>query len=36
MSDLPHTRRREAERYLEICRGEGLTKVRIGNPWLLR
>ncbi|TDA31071.1 MAG: radical SAM protein [Hadesarchaea archaeon] len=36
MSDLPHTRRREAERYLEICREEGLTKVRIGNPWLLR
>jgi pyruvate formate lyase activating enzyme len=35
MDDLPRTRREDAERYLKICRQEGLEKVRIGNPWLL-
>lgn len=35
MDDMPCTRRKDAERFLEICRGEGLEKVRIGNPWLL-
>ncbi|MEM2289813.1 MAG: radical SAM protein [Candidatus Hadarchaeales archaeon] len=35
MDDLPYTRRADAERYLQICRREGLEKVRIGNPWLL-
>jgi pyruvate formate lyase activating enzyme len=36
MDDLPYTRREDAERYLRICEREGLQKVRIGNPWLLR
>ncbi|TDA29258.1 MAG: radical SAM protein, partial [Hadesarchaea archaeon] len=36
MGDLPYTRREEAERYLALCKKEGLVKVRIGNPWLLR
>lgn len=35
MADMPYTRRKDAERYLKICREEGLEKVRIGNPWLL-
>jgi pyruvate formate lyase activating enzyme len=35
MDDLPRTRRQDAERYLRICKREGLEKVRIGNPWLL-
>jgi len=35
MEDMPFTRREDAERYLRICREEGLEKVRIGNPWLL-
>jgi len=35
MDDLPYTKRKDAERYLQICEGEGLQKVRIGNPWLL-
>jgi len=35
MDDMPCTRRRDAEKFLEICREEGLKKVRIGNPWLL-
>jgi pyruvate formate lyase activating enzyme len=35
MDDLPYTKRKDAERYLRICREEGLQKVRIGNPWLL-
>jgi len=35
MEDMPCTRREDAERYLRICRREGLQKVRIGNPWLL-
>jgi len=36
MEDMPYTRREDAERFLEICKKEGLQKVRIGNPWLLR
>jgi len=36
MDDMPPTRRRDAERYIRICKNEGLEKVRIGNPWLLR
>ncbi|MEM2874414.1 MAG: radical SAM protein [Candidatus Hadarchaeales archaeon] len=36
MDDMPHTRREDAERYLRMCREEGLERVRIGNPWLLR
>lgn len=36
MDDLPYTSRKDAERYLKICKEEGLEKVRIGNPWLLR
>jgi pyruvate formate lyase activating enzyme len=35
MEDIPYTKREDAERYLRICRREGLQKVRIGNPWLL-
>jgi len=35
MDDLPFTKREDAERYLKICRREGLEKVTIGNPWLL-
>jgi pyruvate formate lyase activating enzyme len=35
MDDLPYTRRRDAERYVRICKAEGLQKVRIGDPWLL-
>jgi len=36
MEDMPYTKREDAERYMKICRREGLEKVRIGNPWLLR
>jgi pyruvate-formate lyase-activating enzyme len=36
MEDMPYTRREDAERFLEICKKEGLQKVRIGNLWLLR
>jgi pyruvate formate lyase activating enzyme len=35
MGDMPYTRREDAERYLKICKEEGLRKVRVGNPWLL-
>ncbi|MFN4133313.1 MAG: radical SAM protein, partial [Candidatus Hadarchaeales archaeon] len=35
MEDMPYTRKKDAERFLQICREEGLQKVRIGNPWLL-
>ncbi|MGC8816689.1 MAG: radical SAM protein [Candidatus Hadarchaeum sp.] len=35
MEDMPFTKKEDAERFLEICREEGLQKVRIGNPWLL-
>ena len=35
MDDMPHTKREDAERFLGICKEEGLQKVRIGNPWLL-
>ena len=35
MQDMPYTRREEAELFLEICKKEGLQRVRIGNPWLL-
>lgn len=35
MGDMPYTRHEDAERYLRICRKEGLQKVRVGNPWLL-
>jgi len=35
MGDMPYTRREDAERYLQICKEEGLQKVRVGNPWLL-
>jgi pyruvate formate lyase activating enzyme len=35
MEDMPYTKRDDAERYVRICREEGLQKVRIGNPWLL-
>lgn len=35
MDDMPYTRRKDAERFLQICKEEGLQKVRIGNPWLL-
>lgn len=35
MEDMPHTKREDAERYLRICREEGLQNLRIGNPWLL-
>lgn len=35
MSDMPYTKREDAQRYLKICKEEGLQKVRIGNPWLL-
>jgi pyruvate formate lyase activating enzyme len=35
MDDMPYTKREDAERFLRICKEEGLEKVRIGNPWLL-
>lgn len=35
MDDMPYTKREDAERLVEICREEGLQRVRIGNPWLL-
>jgi pyruvate formate lyase activating enzyme len=35
MEDMPYTRGKDAERFLRICREEGLQKVRVGNPWLL-
>ncbi len=35
MNDMPYTKREDAERFVQICRGEGLERVRIGNPWLL-
>jgi len=35
MDDMPYTKREDAERFVKICREEGLQKVRIGNPWLL-
>jgi len=35
MEDMPYTRRDDAERYVQICKEEGLQRVRIGNPWLL-
>jgi pyruvate formate lyase activating enzyme len=35
MEDMPYTRRKDAEHYVQICKAEGLQKVRIGNPWLL-
>ena len=35
MEDMPYTKREDAERYLQICKEEGLQKVRVGNPWLL-
>ena len=35
MEDMPYTKRDDAERYVRICKEEGLQKVRIGNPWLL-
>ena len=36
MSDMPYTKREDAERFLHICLREGLERVRVGNPWLLR
>ncbi|MEM2508271.1 MAG: radical SAM protein, partial [Candidatus Hadarchaeales archaeon] len=36
MNDMPYTSKKDAERYLKICKKEGLEKIRIGNPWLLR
>lgn len=35
MEDMPFTKKEDAERFLKICREEGLQRVRIGNPWLL-
>jgi len=35
MDDMPYTKRENAERFVKICREEGLQKVRIGNSWLL-
>ncbi|MGQ9788209.1 MAG: radical SAM protein [Candidatus Hadarchaeaceae archaeon] len=35
MENMPFTKREDAERFLKICRDEGLLQVRIGNPWLL-
>lgn len=35
MDDMPYTKREDAERYVRICKEEGLQRVRIGNPWLL-
>ena len=35
MEDMPYTEREDAERFVKICKEEGLEKVRIGNPWLL-
>jgi pyruvate-formate lyase-activating enzyme len=35
MEDMPYTKREDAERFVRICKDEGIQKVRIGNPWLL-
>ncbi len=35
MDDMPYTKREDAERFVQICRREGLERVRIGNPWLM-
>jgi pyruvate formate lyase activating enzyme len=35
MHDLPPTSRRHAEEALKAAKEEGLTRVRVGNPWLL-
>ena len=35
MDDMSYTKREDAERFVKLCREEGLQKVRIGNPWLL-
>jgi pyruvate formate lyase activating enzyme len=35
MDDMPYTKREDAERFLRICKDEGLQKVRVGNPQLL-
>jgi len=35
MDDMPYTRRKDAERFVRVCKEEGLQKVRIGNSWLL-
>ncbi|MGC9020676.1 MAG: radical SAM protein [Candidatus Methanodesulfokora sp.] len=35
MSDLPNTSRRHAMDAMKAAREEGLTKIHIGNPWLL-
>ncbi|MDI6643015.1 MAG: radical SAM protein [Candidatus Hodarchaeaceae archaeon] len=35
MEDMPYTTREDAKRFVEICKKEGLQKVRVGNPWLL-
>ncbi len=36
MDDMPYTKHENVERFLRICKNEGLQRVRIGNPWLLR
>lgn len=35
MSDMPYLKEREVDRLLEICKEEGLERVRLGNPWLV-
>ena len=35
MQDMQYTKREDAERFVQICKDEGLQKVRVGNPWLL-
>lgn len=35
MSDMPYISRKEVDRFMEICREEGLERVRLGNPWLV-
>jgi len=35
MKDMPYVKGRDVERFLDVCRKEGLEKVRVGNPWLV-
>ncbi|MEA1904578.1 MAG: radical SAM protein, partial [Candidatus Hadarchaeota archaeon] len=35
MDDMPYVKKRDVDRFLEICKEEGLERVRLGNPWLV-
>lgn len=35
MQDMPYVKKKESDRLLEVCKEEGLKRVRLGNPWLV-